>query len=254
MIYIKTPEQIEILREGGKRHAAILEILTAKVVPGVTTGELDALALSLVREGGDEPAFLGYKPAGASYAYPATLCVSVNDEVVHGIPDAKRVLQEGDVVSLDLGLKHKGLFTDAAVTVAVGTVDVKKRELLKVAQAALYKGIDEIKPGARTGDIGHAIEHYIKAYKYGIVRDLAGHGVGIAIHEDPFIPNYGQKGKGTLLKAGMVIAIEPMVNLGTAEVTLDDDDYTFRTADGKASAHFEHTVLVTEDGYEILTQ
>ncbi len=254
MIYIKTPEQIEILREGGKRHAAILEILTAKVVPGVTTGELDALALSLVREGGDEPAFLGYKPAGASYAYPATLCVSVNDEVVHGIPDAKRVLQEGDVVSLDLGLKHKGLFTDAAVTVAVGTVDIKKRELLKVAQASLYKGIDEIKPGARTGDIGHAIEHYIKAYKYGIVRDLAGHGVGIAIHEDPFIPNYGQKGKGTLLKAGMVIAIEPMVNLGTAEVTLDDDDYTFRTADGKASAHFEHTVLVTEDGYEILTQ
>ena len=254
MIYIKTPEQIEILREGGKRHAAILEILTAKVVPGVTTGELDALALSLVREGGDEPAFLGYKPAGASYAYPATLCVSVNDEVVHGIPDAKRVLQEGDVVSLDLGLKHKGLFTDAAVTVAVGTVDVKKRELLKVAQASLYKGIDEIKPGARTGDIGHAIEHYIKAYKYGIVRDLAGHGVGIAIHEDPFIPNYGQKGKGTLLKAGMVIAIEPMVNLGTAEVTLDDDDYTFRTADGKTSAHFEHTVLVTEDGYEILTQ
>lgn len=254
MIYIKTPEQIEILREGGKRHAAILEILTEKVVPGVTTGELDALALSLVREGGDEPAFLGYKPAGASYAYPATLCVSVNDEVVHGIPDAKRVLQEGDVVSLDLGLKHKGLFTDAAVTVAVGTVDVKKRELLKVAQVSLYKGIDEIKPGARTGDIGHAIEHYIKAYKYGIVRDLAGHGVGIAIHEDPFIPNYGQKGKGTLLKAGMVIAIEPMVNLGTAEVTLDDDDYTFRTADGKASAHFEHTVLVTEDGYEILTQ
>lgn len=254
MIYIKTPEQIEILREGGKRHAAILEILTAKVVPGVTTGELDALALSLVREGGDEPAFLGYKPAGASYAYPATLCVSVNDEVVHGIPDAKRVLQEGDVVSLDLGLKHKGLFTDAAVTVAVGTIDVKKRELLKVAQASLYKGIDEIKPGARTGDIGHAIEHYIKAYKYGVVRDLAGHGVGIAIHEDPFIPNYGQKGKGTLLKAGMVIAIEPMVNLGTAEVTLDDDDYTFRTADGKASAHFEHTVLVTEDGYEILTQ
>lgn len=254
MIYIKTPEQIEILREGGKRHAAILEILTAKVVPGVTTGELDALALSLVREGGDEPAFLGYKPAGASYAYPATLCVSVNDEVVHGIPDAKRVLQEGDVVSLDLGLKHKGLFTDAAVTVAVGTVDIKKRELLKVAEASLYKGIDEIKHGARTGDIGHAIEHYIKAYKYGVVRDLAGHGVGIAIHEDPFIPNYGQKGKGTLLKAGMVIAIEPMVNLGTAEVTLDDDDYTFRTADGKASAHFEHTVLVTEDGYEILTQ
>lgn len=254
MIYIKTPEQIEILRESGKRHAAILDILTAKVVPGVTTGELDALALSLVCEGGDEPAFLGYKPAGASYAYPATLCVSVNDEVVHGIPDAKRVLQEGDVVSLDLGLKHKGLFTDAAVTVAVGTVDVKKRELLKVAEASLYKGIDEIKPGARTGDIGHAIEHYIKAYKYGVVRDLAGHGVGIAIHEDPFIPNYGQKGKGTLLKAGMVIAIEPMVNLGTAEVTLDDDDYTFRTADGKASAHFEHTVLVTEDGYEILTQ
>jgi len=254
MIYIKTPEQIEILREGGKRHAAILEMLTVKVVPGVTTGELDALALSLVREGGDEPAFLGYKPAGASYAYPATLCVSVNDEVVHGIPDAKRVLQEGDVVSLDLGLKHKGLFTDAAVTVAVGTIDIKKRELLKVAEASLYKGIDEIKPGARTGDIGYAIEHYIKAYKYGIVRDLAGHGVGIAIHEDPFIPNYGQKGKGTLLKAGMVIAIEPMVNLGTAEVTLDDDDYTFRTADGKASAHFEHTVLVTEDGYEILTQ
>ncbi len=254
MIYIKTLEQIEILREGGKRHAVILEMLTAKVVPGVTTGELDALALSLVREGGDEPAFLGYKPAGASYAYPATLCVSVNDEVVHGIPDAKRVLQDGDVVSLDLGLKHKGLFTDAAVTVTVGTVDVKKRELLKVAEAALYKGIDEIKPGARTGDIGHAIEHYIKSYKYGIVRDLAGHGVGIAIHEDPFIPNYGQKGKGTLLKPGMVIAIEPMVNLGTAEVTLDDDDYTFRTADGKASAHFEHTVLVTEDGYEILTQ
>ncbi len=253
MIIIKTSEEIEILREGGKRLGAILSKVAKKVAPGISTKELDQYAEELIRVGGDEPAFLDYKPDGADYPYPASLCVSVNNEVVHGIP-TNRILKEGDIVALDLGLKHKGLFTDHAITVPVGKVSKKYAELIQVTKEALYAGIAEARGGGRVGDIGHAIEKFVKPYGYGIVRVMSGHGVGRAIHEDPYIPNFGKKGTGVELKAGMVIAIEPMLNIGTEEVIFDDDGYTIRTADGSRSAHFEHTILITEKEPEILTE
>lgn len=253
-VIIKTKEEIEILREGGKRLAIILHAVEKAVKPGVTTLELDTLAEKLIRDGGDEPAFKGYKPEGHRSAFPASLCTSVNNEVVHGIPKSSMVLKEGDIVSIDLGLKHKGLFTDHALTVPVGKISKKDEELLRVTRDALYEGIHAIVPGARIGDIGYAVEQFAKKHKYGNVRVLAGHGVGKYIHEDPFIPNYGKKGTGLVLKPGMVIAIEPMFNHGGDDVVVASDHWTFKTADGKRSAHFEHTVLITEDGAEILTE
>jgi len=252
-IIIKTEEEIGMLREGGKRLAYILSEVAKKVAPGVSTGELDLYAKKLIEEGGDEAAFLNYKPSGARYPYPAALCTSVNNEVVHGIPSKDRILKEGDIVSLDLGLKHKGLFTDHAITVPVGKIPKEAQTLLSVTKSALLEGIAQAKAGGRVGDIGYAISDYVKKYKYGIVDELSGHGVGKAIHEDPFVPNFGKKGTGELLKAGMVIAIEPMFNLGTHNVVLDKDGYTYKTADGKKSAHFEHTILITDGEPEILT-
>jgi len=259
MIIIKTPEEIEILREGGRRLATILHKLKDKVKPGVSTKDLDTYAYGLIKEGGDTPAFLNYRPEGAKIPFPASLCVSVNDEVVHGIPNVERILKEGDIVALDLGLKHKGLFTDMALTVLVavpvGKPDASSAKLLEVTEQALMVGIEAAQAGNTTGDIGNAIESFVHAKgKYGIVEVLSGHGVGRAIHEDPYIPNFGKKGKGEKLVPGMVIALEPMINNGTKNVTLDKDGYTFRTADGKASAHFEHTILITKDGPEILTK
>jgi len=254
MIIIKTPAEIEILRAGGRHLATILEKITQKVKPGVTTFELDQYASQLIKEAGDTPAFLNYQPEGAKYPYPASLCVSLNDEVVHGIPSADRFFKEGDTVSLDLGLKHKGFFTDMAVTVPVGEIDPRTKKLLSVTREALQKGIASARAGSRVGDISHAIESSIRPYDYGIVEVLSGHGVGRAIHEDPYVPNFGPPGQGPELVPGMVIAIEPMVNLGTKNVKLDPDGYTYRTRDGARSAHFEHTVLVTEKGPEILTR
>jgi methionyl aminopeptidase len=254
MILIKTPEEIEILREGGKRLATVLYKVKEIVKPGVSTLELDTHASKLIREMGDYPAFLNYRPEGASFPYPASLCVSVNNEVVHGIPNKERVLKEGDIVSIDLGLKHKGLYTDMAITVPVGIVSNSSIKLMKVTEEALYVGIEIAHGGNRVGDIGHAIESFVRPHKYGIVEILSGHGVGRAIHEDPYVPNFGKAGTGTKLVSGMVIAIEPMLNNGTKNVVLDKDGYTFRTADGKKSAHFEHTILITEGKPEILTQ
>lgn len=257
MIIIKTPQEIEILREGGKRLATILYKVKDKVAPGVSTKDLDIYAEKLIREMGDAPAFLNYRPSGAKVPFPASLCISVNDEVVHGIPSPKRILKEGDIVSLDLGLNHKGLFTDMAITVGVGVITAGDAELLKVTEKALRVGIEAAQNGNTVGDIGYAIENFVRAQKgvkYGIVEVLSGHGVGRKIHEDPYIPNFGKKGKGKKLVAGMVVALEPMLNNGTKNVTLDDDGYTFRTADGKKSAHFEHTILITEGEPEILTQ
>jgi methionyl aminopeptidase len=254
MILIKTPEEIEILREGGKRLATVLYKVKEIVKPGVSTLELDTHASKLIREMGDYPAFLNYRPEGASFPYPASLCVSVNNEVVHGIPNKERVLKEGDIVSIDLGLKHKGLYTDMAITVPVGIVSNSSIKLMKVTEEALYVGIEIAQGGNRVGDIGHAIESFVRPHKYGIVEILSGHGVGRAIHEDPYVPNFGKAGTGTKLVSGMVIAIEPMLNNGTKNVVLDKDGYTFRTADGKKSAHFEHTILITEGKPEILTQ
>jgi methionyl aminopeptidase len=253
MVIIKTPEEIEILREGGKRLARILAEVATHVRPGISSTELDTIAEGLIRDGGDEPAFKGYKPALHMKPFPASLCVSVNNEIVHGIPSQNVVLKEGDIVSLDLGLKHKGLFTDHAITVPVGTVSKKDTELMRATKEAMLVGIAAAVGGGRVGDIGYAIQTFVKPYGYGIVRDLSGHGVGRAIHEDPYIPNYGKAGKGELLKPGMVVAIEPMLNLGEDDTIVARDGYTVKTADGSKSAHFEHTVLITEGEPEILT-
>ena len=251
-VIIKTAEQIEILREGGKRLGAILAKVAKKVAPGVTTADLDKYAHDLIVEGGDIPAFLNYKPEGQSKAYPASLCTSVNNEIVHGIPKQSKVLKEGDIISIDLGLKHKGLFTDHAITVPVGKINKSSEQLLRATREAMMVGIAEAKAGNTVGDIGSAIEKFVN-HKYGIVRELSGHGVGVKIHEDPYIPNYGKRGKGQKLIPGIVIAIEPMLNIGKDDIITLSDGYTIKTADGSRSAHFEHTVLITEDEPEILT-
>jgi methionyl aminopeptidase len=255
MITIKTKEDIQILREGGKRHAEILLALKEMIRPGVSTKALDEEANRLILEGGDIPAFLNYQPHGAKRPFPATLCVSINDEVVHGIPNENpRILEEGDIVSIDLGLIHKGLITDAAITVGVGKISKELEELLEVTKKALMAGIKAAKGRKTVGDVGLAIEKVAIPHKYGVVEELSGHGVGYHVHEDPFIPNYGEAGVGEVLKPGMVVAIEPMFNLGNRHVTLDSDGYTYRTKDGKPSAHFEHTIVITKGEPEILTK
>lgn len=254
MIIIKTESEIERLRRGGPVLANILRVVAKEAIAGVTTKSLDDLAYKLIKKSGAKPAFLNYRPDDADKPYPASLIVSVNDEVVHGIP-GNRILENGDIISLDLGLNFEGVFLDHAVTVAVGKISAKDKELLSVTEMALYAGIEAIVvPGGTIGDIGYAIESTIKRKKFGIVRTLSGHGVGRAIHEDPYVPNYGKPGKGEKLRPGMVIAIEPMFTRGSEEVVLLDDGYTLVTADHSRSAHFEHTVLITETGAEILTK
>ncbi|MDP1624826.1 MAG: type I methionyl aminopeptidase [bacterium] len=254
-IRLKRPADIEILREGGKRHAAILRAVASAVKPGVRTKELDDLAADLIAQGSDTAAFLGYTPYGAKRPYPASLCVSVNDEIVHGIPNENdRILVEGDVVSLDLGLVHNGMYTDAAVTVSVGKASRDATKLLRAGKEALEKAIKAAQPGNTTGHIGQAVEEYVRPLGFGIVRELAGHGLGYSVHEDPYVPNYGRAGEGDELVPGMVIAIEPMLNAGTEAIKLDKDGYTYRTKDGSLSVHFEHTILITENGPEVLTR
>ncbi len=253
MIIIKTDSEIERLKKGGPILARILRAVAAEAKAGVSTKSLDELAHRLIIEAGCTPAFLNYKPEGARIPYPATLITSINDEVVHGIP-SDRILKDGDIVALDLGLNYDGVFLDHAVTVGIGKIAAKDKELLAVTEQALAEGIAAIAVGGTVGDIGHAIEQYVKPFKLGIVRDLSGHGVGRAIHEDPYIPNFGKRGKGAKLVPGMVIAIEPMLTRGSEEVVLMKDGYTLKTSDGSRSAHFEHTVLITENGAEILTQ
>ncbi len=253
MVIIKTDSEIERLRKGGPILAAILRQVAEKVTPGITTGELNTYAHELITKAGHTPAFLNYKPEGQDFPYPASLITSVNAEVVHGIP-GKKVLKEGDIVALDLGLNYEGVFLDHAITVPVGAIGGKDKELLAVTEEALAKGIEAIVPGATVGDIGYAIESFVKPYKLGIVRVLSGHGVGRAIHEDPYIPNYGKPGKGAKLVPGMVIAIEPMLTRGSEDIITMPDGYTLKTVDGSRSAHFEHTVLITETGAEILTK
>lgn len=255
MIRIKTAEDIEKLREGGKHHAEILNKLAAMVKPGISSIELDDEAENLVREYGDKPAFLGYRPENAKTPFPATLCLSVNEVIVHGIPNKEPViLKEGDIVTLDLGLIHEGLITDAAITVKVGKVDKEASQLIEATREALYQGIKAVKPGRHVGDIGAAIERYAQSTDFYLADDLAGHGVGYEVHEEPYVPNWGEKNTGPELVPGLVIAIEPMLCVGNSRVSFDKDGYTVRTKSGGLSAHFEHTVLVTEDGYEILTK
>lgn len=253
MIILKTEEEIEIMREGGRRHARILEEIRKAVKPGVSTWELDQLAFKLVKDGGDRPAFLGYTPAGARHPYPATLCVSVNEEIVHGIPHRERFLKEGDIVTVDLGVQHRGLFTDAAITVPVGNVSKELSDMISVAEESMMVGIKAAEAGKKVGDIGHAIEKFIDA-RYGIVRDFAGHGVGRAIHEDPHVPNYGRPNTGETLEIGMTLAIEPMLALRKAATRTLSDGYTVITADKSPAVHFEHTIAITRNGPVVLTQ
>ncbi|MFZ2500893.1 MAG: type I methionyl aminopeptidase [Minisyncoccia bacterium] len=242
------------LIEAGKRLAHILAAVHDAVAPGVTAEHLDDLAEQMILEGGDEPAFLGYSPEGVSRPYPATLCVSVNDEIVHGIPnESEKVFKEGDIVGLDLGLRHEGVVVDAAITVPVGRVSDEVMKLLRATEAALAAGINAAIPGGHLGDISYAIQEEIEGAGFKVVRELGGHGVGNSVHEEPFIPNFGHKGEGVLLEEGMVLALEPISSAGKAAVTLASDGYTFRTKDGSRSAHFEHTILLEKGGARIIT-
>lgn len=251
---IQSDLERENLIEGGKRLAAVLRALEAKVAPGVTAEELDDLAEQMIREGGDEPCFLGYTPEGAARPYPATLCVSINDEVVHGIPnESVKVLKEGDIVGLDLGLRHGGVIVDAAITVPVGKVNDESVRLMQATKNALAAGIEAAVPGNHVGDISYAIGEAIEKAGFKVVKELGGHGVGDLVHEEPFISNYGRPGTGELLVEGMVLALEPISAAGKASVVLMSDGYTFRTKDGSRSAHFEHTILLEASGARIIT-
>lgn len=259
MIYIKKPEEIEIMKVGGARHARILSEVAQAVSPGVSTQELEDFARKLIEEiggaDGDTASFLNYTPRGARRAYPASLCVSINDEIVHGIPNENpKILKEGDVVALDLGITHKKLITDSAITVGVGSISEENRKLMEYCKEALYLGIKQARAGNHVGDIGHAIESFAQERGINLCEGLAGHGVGYKVHEDPFVENVGEPGTGELLRPGMVIAIEPMMTFGTPETILDDDGYTYKTEDGSVAVHFEHTVAITDGDPIILTK
>ncbi len=241
------------LKEAGRRFGIILDEVAKAAKVGVTTGELDALSEKLIRDGGDTPSFKGYRPDGAKYPSPATCCIAVNAEVVHGIPGT-RALKDGDVVKLDLGLTHDGYIMDSAVTVAVGPVSKEAQSLMSVTQSSLEAGIKAARPGARVGDISHAIEETFKGTSFSIVKVLGGHAVGREVHEEPFISNFGHPGTGPEIVAGMVLALEPIATLGKGTVYIEDDDYTYTTRDGSIAAHFEHTILVGEDETIVLTR
>lgn len=247
MITIKTPEQIELLRKAGKIVGDTHNYLKQFIKPGITTKELNRLAEEFILNSDATPSFKGL------YGFPAGCCISVNEEVVHGIPGNRR-LKEGDIVSIDIGACYHGFHGDSAWTYPVGNISHPKARLLRDTEQALMEGLSVIKNGAHVGDIGYAVEKYATEHRLGVVKELVGHGVGSSVHEEPDVPNYGKKRTGPELKTGMVIAVEPMLNLGTADVYMLDDDWTVITADDKPSAHFEHTVLVLDDGYEILTK
>ena len=250
MITIKTPEEIEVLREGGKKLVRILDMVIERVKPGVTTLELDQYAEELVKKEGGRPSFKNYE------GFPGTLCTSVNEAVVHGEPNKNVILKDGDIVGIDVGMEYPsehGLYTDMARTVAVGKIAKEAQELIEVTQKSFYKGLKAIKDGAHIGDIGEAVQSYVELHGFGVVRSYCGHGVGYKIHEEPKIPNYGKKGTGEQLKAGMVIAIEPMVTLGDYNLETLDDGWTAVTKDRSLASHYENTVLVTENGAEVLT-
>lgn len=252
---IKTSEDRERALIAGKHLGEVLDLLVQEVKAGVSTTTLEELANKLIGERGDRTAFLGYTPDGATRPYPATLCVSINDEVVHGIPnESPRILAEGDIVSLDLGLTHEGFIVDSAVTVPVGKTDKQSYALMDATQRALLAGIAAAKVGNRVGDISAAIEAAYDGTGFAIVKVLGGHGVGQAVHEEPWIANEGVPGTGEELVHGMVLALEPIANLGKAAVTLAPDGYTYRTKDGSRSAHFEHTILIEDSGTTVLTR
>ena len=246
MITIKSQREIELLRVAGNVVYKTHQYLKPFIKEGVTTEELNRLGEEFIRSQGCTPSFKGYE------GFPYALCISINSEVVHGFP-SKRKLKKGDIVTLDIGACWKGYHGDSGWTYAVGEVDDDKKYIMEHTEKALYVGLSEIKPGARIGDISHAIEEYATEHNLGVIKELCGHGVGTDVHEDPEVPNYGEKGTGPKLKEGMVIAVEPMLTLGSPKVYLHDNDWTVDTQDGSISGHYEHTIVVTKDGYEILT-
>ncbi len=249
-----TSQEVEALRTGGKILGDALRMLAEITKPGVTTAQLDVAAEEYIRAHGAESAFLGYKPEGNTTPFPAVLCVSVNDEVVHGIPSEERVLSEGDIVSLDFGLTYQGLFVDAAVTVVLSETDSVANKLIAATRDATYAGIAAARMGNRIGDIGAAVEAVARKQQLTIVEDLGGHATGRSLHEKPFIPNEGPAGTGEKIVEGMVLAIEPMLCEGKGAIVLSGDNWTYLMRDGSRAAHFEHTILVTKDGPEILTK
>jgi len=247
MITLKSERELSLMRIAARATAQILDEMVKMVQPGMSTGELDRYAESRCKDLKVKPAFKGYS------GFPACVCISVNHEVVHGIPSLKRVLKNGDIVGLDFGVSHEGWYGDSARTVAVGKISPEAQKLLDVTQESLQRGIAECREGNRVFDIGHAIQKYVEPFGFGVVREFVGHGIGKSLHEEPQVPNYGPKGKGLALKVGMVLAIEPMINAGTHEVKVLEDGWTAVTQDRSLSAHFEHTVAITANGPEILT-
>jgi|UniRef100_A0A7C4U7R9 methionyl aminopeptidase len=247
MIIIKNDEEIKLIREASRITAQTIEYLGRFIKEGITTKELDRIAEEFIRSQNAIPAFKGYR------GYPASICASVNDVVIHGIPNSRR-LKEGDIISIDIGVNYKGYFGDAAYTFPVGEISENAKKLMDVTKEALYIGIKNAIIGKRTGDVGCAIEEYVEGFGFSVVRDFCGHGVGKMLHEEPAIPNFGERGFGYPFKKNMTVAIEPMVNEGISNVRILDDGWTVVTFDGSLSAHFEHTILITEDGNEILTK
>lgn len=247
MILIKTAEEIQIMREGGKILAKVLKQVAKMVKPGITTNELNKAAEALILANNGTPSFKGYD------GFPAALCASINEEIVHCYP-SERKLKEGDIIALDLGVLYKGYNTDMAVTVPVGNVSLEVKRLIWVTKKALKRGIKKVRAGNTTGDIGNTIERYVTDQGLGLVRDLCGHGIGKDVHEDPQIPNFGKRGSGSVLKEGMVICIEPMVTMGDWHIKKAKDGYGISTEDDSIAAHFEHTIVITKDGCEVITE
>ena len=247
MISIKSDREIELMKEAGRLVGETHKYLKQFIKEGITTIELDKLAEDFIRKNGGIPTEKGYE------GYPASICASVNDEVVHGIP-GKRKLKNGDIITIDMVISDKGYQADSAWTYAVGEISKEKKYLMEHTEKALYEGLKQVKPGNRLGDVSHAIQEYAESHNLSVVRELSGHGIGTEMHEDPDIPNYGKKGTGIVLKKGMTLAIEPMLNLGKRDIAILNDDWTIVTLDGSDSAHYEHTVVVTKDGCEIITK
>lgn len=248
MIHLKSPQEIEKMKVAGQAVAKILEEVKGFIKPGVSTSELDHYAEKRCHELGVKPAFKGYRN------FPACFCISINEEVVHGIPSPNRILREGDIVGMDFGVIYEGWYGDSARTFPVGKVGPEAKKLLEVTEQSLLRGIEQCRPGNHLYDIGYAIQNYVEGFGYGVVREFVGHGIGRALHEDPQVPNYGNPGKGLVLKVGMVLAIEPMINAGRPEVEILGDGWTAVTQDRSLSAHFEHTVAITDQGPQVLTR
>ena len=252
MIFLKSPQEIDIMRAANQIVAEVLAELRRRVRPGVTTAELDRVAEEMTRRRGATPAFKGYEVGGR--VFPCSVCISINDEVVHGIPSERRELHEGDIVGIDFGVRYEGFYGDSAVTVAVMQTDTQSERLMRATNEALWAGIDQVQVGSRLGEVSAAIQERVEREGFSVVRDFVGHGIGKRLHEEPQVPNFGNRDRGVRLREGMVLAIEPMVNAGDSAVVIKDDGWTAVTKDGSRSAHFEHSVAVTENGPYVLSQ